>query len=459
MFMAGRLIAAAALLGWSALLPLAAEADAPDFARMMREEGRAVVNISATRVLRVPAFDIAMPEDTSRDAWRPAPDADELDDLELHSLGSGFIISDDGYLVTNAHVAGSSERAEIVVRLFDRREFKARVIGVDRATDIALLKIDASALPRIRVGDPSQLQPGEWVAAVGSPFGLERSITAGIVSAMGRALPEESYATFIQTDVAVNPGNSGGPLFNLRGEVVGVNSVIYTGSGGYMGLSFAIPIDFAMEVVEQLRSHGRVTRGRIGVRLQEMTADLAKALRLPHVSGALIVNVDKGGSAERAGVRAGDVVVRFEGRVVASNADLVRMMVRSRPRTIVEAELWRQGGPMVVRIEVDQAPMEEAHVRKPATTSSDRRVLQLVPLTADQRAHLEVDSGLLLEHADGRAQLAGLQRGDVIISANGKPLDSVSAFRAIVDGAGDAGVALLVQRGGGRLFLALRAAS
>jgi serine protease Do len=449
---ARRLIATVALLAWSVLLPPAATADAPDFVRMMREEGRAVVNISASRVVRISDFDGAMPEDASRDAG-------EFDDLELHSLGSGFIISDDGYLVTNAHVAGSPGRQEILVRLFDRREFRAKVVGVDRTTDIALLKIDVSGLPTVRVGDPSQLQPGEWVAAVGSPFGFERSITAGIVSAMGRALPEESYAPFIQTDVAVNPGNSGGPLFNLRGEVVGVNSVIYSGSGGYMGLSFAIPIDLAMEVVEQLRSHGRVTRGRIGVRLQEMTAELARALRLPRVTGALIVHVDRGGSADRAGVRAGDVVVGFGGKEVTGDTDLIQMTVRARPRTIVEAELWRQGRLVALRMEIDPVPTQESRVRQAPAPAADRRALLLAPLSAEQRARIEVEGGLLVRQPDDNAQRAGLQRGDVIVSANGKSVNSVSAFRAIVSAAGDAGVALLVHRGGERLFVALRGRS
>ena len=307
------------------------------------------------------------------------------------------------------------------------------------------------------MGDPVRLEPGEWVAAVCSPFGFERSITAGIVSAKGRALPDESYAPFIQTDVAVNPGNSGGPLFNLRGEVIGVNSVIYTGSGGYMGLSFAIPIDFAMEVIEQLRARGRVTRGRIGVRLQEMTAELARALRLALPSGALVVEVDRGGSAERAGMRPGDVIVRFDGRPVESNVDMAGLMAHATPGTIVEAGLLRHGVPITLPVLVGRSAAETAPAQPLLPPARDRHGLQLAPLTREQRERLQVASGLLVQHAGGEAQLAGLQRGDVILSANGEPAASVGAFRAFVDKGGEAGVALLVQRGGERLFIPLRA--
>ena len=314
---------------------MAATGETPDFVRLMREEGRAVVNISSIQLIE-DAADLsseAKPEDDLSDepTLRPVRPG-EPGEFNVLSLGSGFIISDDGYIVTNAHVAGARERQEIVVRLADRREFRARVVGLDRITDLALLKIAATGLPRVRVGDPGRLEPGEWVAAVGSPFGFERSITAGIVSAKGRALPDESYAPFIQTDVAVNPGNSGGPLFNLRGEVIGVNSVIYTGSGGYMGLSFAIPIDFAMEVIEQLRARGRRwapaapatgcsalrSEGR-NVFVQEPAArhDLAREPVRAHQQRGSELPESSGKRRIRAFARGSGTETRFNGRRVA----------------------------------------------------------------------------------------------------------------------------------------------
>jgi serine protease Do len=441
-----------------ALLAGSAAAQSPDFTALVRDEAAAVVNISGS--LRAALPDLPLAED------EPAEEEEEASLLrdflrrhfgappEARSLGSGFVIESTGYIITNAHLV--AERAEVVVRLSDRREFEARIVGADALSDIALLKIEANALPQVRIGDPAMLRPGEWVAAIGSPFGFERSVTAGVVSAVGRTLPEESFVPFIQTDVALNPGNSGGPLFNLRGEVVGVNSLIYTESGGYMGVSFSIPIDVAMEVVRQLRAHGKVTRGRIGVRLQEVSAELGRALKLSQTSGALIVEVFKGGAAERAAIRPGDVVVSFDGNAVESDADLVRMTAAAEPGRTVEVDLVRFGEPLRAKVQVDLArpPPAPMAASKP---DGEPLGLQLAPLSTRQRERLGVEGGLRVERARDAAQRAGILRGDIILSLNGRNLSTPHEFQKLVAAAGKgATVALLVQRDGIRQFLPLR---
>jgi serine protease Do len=371
----------------------------------------------------------------------------------MRSLGSGFVIDPAGYIITSAHLV--ADRPEISVRLADRREFEGRVVGFDPVSDIALIKIEASGLRQVRIGDPAKLRPGEWVAAIGSPFGLERSVTAGIVSALGRTIPEESFVPFIQTDVAVNPGNSGGPLFNLRGEVVGVNSGFYSETGGYAGVSFAIPIDVAMEVAAQLRAYGKVTRGRIGVRLQEVTSELARALNLPSLDGALVLEVFPRSAAARAGVQPGDVIVRFDGQPVETNAELVRLTARATPGATVEVGMLRFGTPLLVKLRVDAARVATL----PAAARSDGEPLglQLAPLDRKQRERMHVEGGLLVERARDAAQRAGLQRGDVILSVNGKTVSSAEVFAAVLQTAGKgATVALLVQREGVRQFVPLR---
>jgi serine protease Do len=432
-----------------------ASAQGPDFTALVRDAGAAVVNLTGGLQPVLPDVpladedveDPALLRDFLRRYFGPSP--------EVRSLGSGFVIDAvGGYVITNAHLVGDGR--DIVVRLADRREFEATVVGVDPLSDIALLRIEASGLQAVKVGDPSKLRPGEWVAAIGSPYGLERSITAGIVSAVGRTLPEESFVPFIQTDVAVNPGNSGGPLFNLRGEVVGVNSVIYSDTGGYQGLSFAIPIDVAMEVVAQLRAHGKVTRGRIGVRLQEVTVELAKAFKLPRASGALVVEVFRGSAAERAAILPGDVVMRFGGGPVETDADLVRLTAAAKPGSTVDVDLVRFGAPLAVRVRVDEA----RSTARPATTLEPERDLlglQLAPLTARQRERLRVEGGVVVERPGEGGGRAGLLRGDVILSVNGRSVSSPEVFRALLQAAGKgATVALLVQREGIRQFVPLR---
>jgi serine protease Do len=433
---------------------------APDFTVLVRDAGAAVVALSGGQSLVLP--DVPLAEDALED------EEDEEDPgllreflrrfygpaVDVRSLGSGFVIDAAGYIITNAHLV--AERRDIKVRLADRREFEAQVIGVDALSDIALIKIEAGGLAPVRIGDPAKLRPGEWVAAIGSPFGFERSVTAGIVSAVNRTLPEESFVPFIQTDVAVNPGNSGGPLFNLHGEVVGVNSMIYSDTGSYTGVSFAIPIDVAMDVARQLRASGKVTRGRIGVRLQELTAELARAFRLPDTSGAAVVEVFRRSPAERAALQAGDVIVRFAGKPVDNDADLVRLTAAALPGSTVEVELVRFGVPQLARVTIDEA---RAPVMPPALAvpAHEPLGLQLAPLERKLRERLQIEGGVRVERARDASQRAGLMRGDIILSVNGRPVSSADGFRALLAAAGKGTmVALLIQRDSNRHFLPLR---
>ena len=423
-----------------------AAAQPPDFTGLARDAGASVVVLTGS--LRAPLYpDLPLAEDEDpgdsllRDFLRRrfGPDAPLR-----RSLGSGFVVDAAGYIITNAHLV--ADAYEVSVRLADRRELEARVVGFDLLSDIALVKVEAGALQPVRLGDPAKLRAGEWVAAIGSPFGLERSLTAGIVSALGRTLPEESFIAFIQTDVAVNPGNSGGPLLNLRGEVVGVTSAFYSETGGYVGLSFAIPIDVAMDVAAKLRAHGKVTRGRIGVRLQEVSAELARALRLPRASGALVVEVFKGSAAERAALQPGDVVLRFAGKPVESDADLVRLTAAATPGSTVEVELMRFGAPLSARLRVEEARAVIAPAREP---DAERGLagMRLAP----------GKGGVVVERPGEAGRRAGLARGDVILSVNGRSVPSAEVFRALLQAAGQgASVALLVQRDGERQFLPLR---
>ena len=423
-----------------------AAAQPPDFTALARDAGASVVVLTGS--LRAPLYpDLPLAEDEDpgdsllRDFLRRrfGPDAPLR-----RSLGSGFVIDAAGYIITNAHLV--ADAYEVSVRLADRRELEARVVGFDLLSDIALVKVEAGALQPVRLGDPAKLRAGEWVAAIGSPFGLERSLTAGIVSALARTLPEESFVAFIQTDVAVNPGNSGGPLLNLRGEVVGVTSAFYSETGGYVGLSFAIPIDVAMDVAAKLRAHGKVTRGRIGVRLQEVSAELARALSLPRASGALVVEVFKGSAAERAALQPGDVVLRFAGKPVQSDADLVRLTAAATPGSTVEVELMRFGAPLSARLRVEEARAAVAPAREPA---AERGLagMQLAP----------GKGGVVVERPGEAGRRAGLARGDIILSVNGRSVPSAEVFRALLQAAGQgATVALLVQRDGERQFLPLR---
>ena len=434
----------------------------PDFTELVEKQGASVVNISTTQIIRNAQEFPNVPEsDPFYEFFRRfAPQMPR--EQESQSLGSGFIISTDGYIMTNAHVVDSADK--ITVRLTDKREFRAKVIGADKRTDVALLKIEATGLPKITVGDPNKLKVGEWVVAIGSPFGFDSSVTAGIVSAKGRSLPQDNFVPFIQTDVAINPGNSGGPLFNMNGEVVGINSQIYTRSGGSMGLSFAIPIDVATQVTDQLRSSGKVTRGRIGVTIQELTRELAESFGLSKPAGALISSVEKNGPADKAGIEVSDVILRFDGKPVNSSSDLPRMVAATKPGSKAVIELWRKGESRQVTVVV--AEMHEdgklAHAAKKlaedVATAIARLGIAVSELSKEQLQELQISGGLLVEEIKGSAaRAAGLQHGDVLLAIGNTPIRSLNQFNEILKQVPKGkNVALLVRRGDAASYVAIR---
>jgi serine protease Do len=447
------------------LVPLQLFAQLPDFTDLVEKYGAAVVNISTTQTNKNPMAGRLpnIPEDDPFyeffRRFMPNPGPNSPREFQSQSLGSGFILTADGFVLTNAHVVEAAD--EITVKLTDKRELKAKVIGSDRRTDIALLKIEASGLPFVRFGDPNRLRVGEWVVAIGSPFGFENSVTAGIVSAKGRSLPQENFVPFIQTDVAVNPGNSGGPLFNLRGEVVGINSAIYSRTGGFMGLSFAIPIDVANEVVQQLKASGRVIRGRIGVVIQPVTRELADGFGLQKPMGALVNSVEKGGPAEKAGVEPGDVILRFDGKVVNSSEDLPRIVGATKPGTRVPMQVWRNKSARDVQVTVaelqDDRAAQQKRGAKPPAAAPGLFGMTLSDLTEAQRKELKVEGGVLVGEVQGAAARAGIRRGDVILAVNNQDVKSVEHFRELM-GQIEKGriVALLVRRGGNSIYIPFR---
>jgi serine protease Do len=440
---------------------LTAEAGArelPDFTELAEKQGPAVVNVSTTSAVRggegIPDDD-PMSEFFRRFGPQPPGPRDE----ENRSLGSGFIISADGYIMTNAHVVSAAD--DITVTLTDKREFKAKVIGADKRTDVALIKIDASGLPKLALGDPSQLKVGEWVVAIGSPFGFENTVTAGIVSAKGRALPQENYVPFIQTDVAINPGNSGGPLFNLKGEVIGINSQIYSRTGGFMGLSFAIPIDVAMDISDQLRKNGKVSRGWLGVVIQEVTKDLADSFGLPKTAGAVVASVERGGPADKAGFEPSDVILKFDNKPVTNSIDLPRLVAAAKPGSKINLQVWRKGQTKDIAVTLAELPQDKLAAAKSPKRGKggegNKLGLQLAELTAEQRKQLEVESGLLVEEAQGPAGKAGIRAGDVILSINNTEVKNLDQFnQALAKLEGRRNVALLVKRGESTQFITLR---
>src|SRR5687767_14556115 len=380
-------------------------ANLPDFTSLMKQQGPAVVNIITKREQQAARGNTRAPqgEDPLQEFFRRfMPDAPERErGAPGAGLGSGFIISADGYVLTNAHVVAGD--GQVTVRLADaKREFKAKVVGVDERTDVALLKIEASGLPTVKLGKSSALQPGEWVAAIGSPFGFENTITAGIVSATGRSLPAETYVPFIQTDVAVNPGNSGGPLINLAGDVVGVNSMIYSQTGGYMGVSFAIPIETALAVSKQLQSEGKVTRGRLGVRIQPMTKELAQSFKLDSPDGALIAAVEPGGPADKAGLKPGDVVLAYNGQKIDDPNKLPRLVAETKPGASATLRVWRDGKAEEVKFTAAELMSEIKAAKAPQEKAGKPNRLGLVvsELPAAQRRALGIAYGLVVEGAD-----------------------------------------------------------
>jgi serine protease Do len=437
----------------------------PDFATLVEQVGPAVVNVSVVEKAQQ-ARNRASGDDSQeqfdeffRRFGIPVPDGGRRGGgaPQRQGEGSGFIVSADGYILTNAHVVADAD--EVTVRMTDRREYPAKVIGVDRRTDVAVIKIEGKNLPVVRIGDPSKLRPGEWVLAIGSPFTFENSVTAGIVSATGRSMPgEDGLVPFIQTDVAVNPGNSGGPLFNLNGEVVGINSQIYSRSGGYMGISFAIPIDVANNVQTQLVSTGKVTRGRIGVQIQEVNAQFADAFGLDRPRGALVGQVIPDGPAAKGGIRTGDVILSVDGRQVERSTQLPSVVSAIKPGTNAKLEVWRDGASKIINVKVDEFPEENLRVsntklEEPA--KADKLGLSVRPLGAEERRSAETEGYLLVEDVAGPAAQAGVRPGDVILGINGKSVKSIAELKNATSSASKT-VAILLERDGNQLFLPIR---
>ena len=438
----------------------------PDFAPLVEQYGAAVVNVEVVQKMRQTRGPGGQGNDPLLDFFRrfgiPPPGGGgdggrgEGDGMPERGTGSGFIVSADGYILTNAHVVMDAD--EVTVRLSDRREFSAKVIGSDERSDVAVIKIDAKDLPTVRIGDPQKLRPGEWVVAIGSPFGLENSATAGIVSATSRAVGGESYVPFIQTDVAVNPGNSGGPLFNMRGEVVGMNSMIFSRTGGYMGLSFAVPIDVANDVREQLIKTGHVVRGRIGVAVQDMNAQLAQSFGLDRPRGALVSAVEDDSPAASAGVKAGDVILSVNGHDIDRVGGLPNEIAKMKPGSKAELLLWRDGKERTLDVRVDEMQEKEqtrTADRREKADETERLGIAVRPLTPDEKKQVETDGNLVVEEVSGAAALAGVQPGDIILGVNGKPIESVQQLRGAVKEK-QSTVALLIERGNAQVFIPSR---
>jgi len=437
----------------------------PDFVELAEKQSPSVVNISTLQNGKAKQAN-GIPVDPSDPAYEifrrffPQAPGGAQPPPENRSLGSGFIISADGFVMTNAHVIEGAD--EVTVKLLDKREFRAKVVGADKRTDVALLKIDAAGLPAVRLGDSSMLKPGEWVVAIGSPFGFEHSVTAGIVSAKGRALPQENYVPFIQTDVAINPGNSGGPLFNLRGEVVGINSQIFSRSGGFMGISFAIPIDLAMDIQQQLRTRGRASHGRMGVSIQEVTRDMAEAFGLPKSGGALVNSVEPNGPAARAGIEPGDVILRFDGKAITASSDLPRMVGPLKPGTKVQADVWRKGQMRSVTVTIGEFQDERMASNKPAVrgvgeATNSRLGIAVSDLTPEQKQQMRLNAGILVVDIRPGSRM-DLRAGDIIlaVTARGDTQDirTVQQFNQLIaqlDGKTPA--TLLIRRSNVQIFV------
>lgn len=434
----------------------------PDFAQIAATQGKAVVNISVSGTVPVrnrgPQMD---PDDPFYEFFRRfgmpyGPQGGEGGSRRVQGQGSGFIVSDDGIILTNAHVVADAQ--DVVVKLTDRREFRAKVLGSDKSTDVAVLKIEARNLPTVRMGATKDLRVGEWVLAIGSPFGFENSVSAGVISAKGRSLgAQESRVPFLQTDVAINPGNSGGPLFNARGEVVGINSQIYSASGGYQGLSFAIPVEVANKVRQQIQSGGKVQHAMLGVVVQEVNQGFADSFKLEKPEGALVANVQEGSPAAKAGLRSGDVILSFKGQPIVASGDLPALVDQSVPGDKVTMEVWRNG-----RREALTATLGDANDKGRQVAGDDDRAtgqgqlgLALRPLQPEERRQLGVREGLLIEQVGGAAARAQVRPGDVLLAVNGTPVQSIEQVRGLMQGA-EKSVALLIQRGGDKIFVPVR---
>ncbi len=455
-------LAAAVALSWASPALSAEEpaqtaaprAQLPDFVQLVEENGPGVVNISVIKNARVVQMPFGIPgmDERQADIFRrfgfSIPFGGTQQIPEQRGTGSGFIISPDGTIMTNAHVVEGAD--EIVVRLTDKREFKGKVLGTDKQTDIAIVKIDAKNLPVLRIGRSQDLKVGEWVAAIGSPFGLANTVTAGIVSALSRNLPSDQYVPFIQTDVAVNPGNSGGPLFNMKGEVVGINSQIFSTSGGFMGLSFAIPIDLAMQIKDQLVRDGKVVRGYLGVYIQELTQELSESFGLETPEGALVTKVEKGSPAEKAGLQEGDVITHLNGRRVTSSSSLPVQVGAIPPGKKAELTVIRDK--KEIKLSATIGTNEKGAVSSEAANNAHQLGVQVRPLTREEQKEVDT-TGLLVTQVAGLAAENGIRTGDILVSANGKLLKSTEDLQRACS---SNRVLLLVQREGGRIFVSVR---
>jgi serine protease Do len=440
----------------------------PDFTELVADNGDAVVNIRThnkteeTPTSMLPRG-LDLPEGSGIDDFfkkffegqgggAPIP-------RESESLGSGFVISSDGYILTNHHVIKDAD--EIIVRFSDRTELEAKVLGSDERSDVALLKVDAKNLKTVKLGDSDNLKVGEWVLAIGSPFGFDYSATAGIISALGRSLPSDSYVPFIQTDVAINPGNSGGPLFNLDGEVIGINSQIYSRTGGFMGVSFAIPIDTVMNVVEQIKSQGYVSRGWLGVVIQDVTRELAESFGLSKPSGALISRVVDDSPAARAGFKTGDVILKFDGKEVETSSDLPPIVGRTKVGKEVDVEVMRNNKHTTLKVTIEELPKDEAltsNSTKPGRFVDDRLSMEVADITPEQRKQFEVEKGgvMVMKVEQGPAIKAGIRPGDIILSINNTEIEDPHQFIEVAKKLpANKPIPVLVQRGGSAQFLAI----
>ena len=422
----------------------------PDFARITREQGPAVVNITVSGVRKAAAADLSGDEDDDdpMEFFRRFQPGQGMErEVPIRGSGSGFIVDANGLILTNAHVVDGAN--EVTVKLTDRREFTAKVLGSDPRTDIAVLKIDAKDLPVAKLGSTRSLNVGDWVLAIGSPFGFENTVTAGVVSAKSRSLPDGSGVAFLQTDVAINPGNSGGPLFNSQGEVVGINSQIYSRSGGYQGVSFSIPIDLATRIQQQIVQHGKVDHARLGVVVQEVNQALADSFKLPTPAGALVAQVEPGGPAAKAGIKAGDVVRSIDGQPVVASGDLPAYIAPLNPGRDVKLEVWRQGKPVELTAKLGGAQKDQAQAKAADETAADKGKLGLALGQARN------GGGVVVEDVTGAAARAGVRPGDVVVAVNGTPVDSIDAVRQAAQKTGKS-VALLVKRGEQTLFVPIR---
>ena len=439
----------------------AQQAQLPDFTKLVEDNGKAVVSIQVTQkaAVRKNANPFkGMPKDKLDELRRfgfpfpfPGPDGFEGRMPERKGQGSGFIISPDGLILTNHHVVDGAD--EIKVHLTDDREFNAKVIGSDAKTDVAVIKIDGKDLPCVKLGNSKDVKVGEWVAAIGAPFGLENTVTSGIVSAKSRNLPSDQFVPFIQTDAAVNPGTSGGPLFNMKGEVIGINSQIFSTSGGFMGLSFAVPIDLALQIKDELVKHGKVNRGRLGVMIQTMSPELAKSFGLEKNKGALIAQIQKDSAAEKAGLQEGDIVILFDGKGIDNAADLSRAVASARPDTEHNVKVLREGKEAEVKVKLDAAADTSVAKGKAAEEARGRLGVTVRGLNDEEKK--KYGDGLVVVESHGPASEAGIKEGDVLLSVGGKKIRSFEQFKDAVNAA-DKTLALQVARDGSRTFLAVK---